>query len=225
MSDMRIITGVSSPVRLSGDGQYVAAQGTRDGAMFTQEWVMAKIFEGRAYMANSGAGTTPVTFAGAYDADAPDLFLHVPANVLVVPIGIVVKYEAVGTESELEVIGLASATGDSTATGTALTIVNMRLDAPLSSSCTATGSVDAAGITDPHAGNFVEFWRRGHPLKDTAATTENDRNEQVYLWSIGDVGFAPIVANGGSLSVYASSQAGTGFISLAWIELPTSSVS
>ena len=139
-----------------------------------------------------------------------------------VPVYIGVKYEAIGTESELEVIGLASATGDSSATGTALTIKAGRVDAILSSVCTATGAVGAAGITDPHAGVYHEFWRRGHNLADTAATSENER---VFEWNVGSAGFAPIVSGGGSLAVYATGQAATGFITLAWVELPAADLS
>src|SRR3990167_7653943 len=123
MADIRYIAATSSPTRVSSDGPYLAVQGTRDGAIFTADWFLARSLEGRLFGANSGVGTTPVTFAGAYDADAPDLHVDVPSGTLIVPCYIMVKYEAIGTESELEVIGLASATGG-TATGTALTVRN-----------------------------------------------------------------------------------------------------
>lgn len=225
MSDIRIITGSTTPTRVGSDGQYLSLQGTRDGAAFTQDWVMAKALEGRVFVANSGEGTTPATHAGAYDADAPDLFLHVPSSVIVIPVFVGVKYEAFGTELIAEVIGLVSSTGDSSATGTALTIKPLRLDAPVASACTATGAVDAAGITDPHAGTYLEFLRRGNTLVDTVATGENDRMEHLYDWKFGEAGLAPIVNGGGSVSIYATGQAPTGFITLMWVELPASALS
>ena len=100
----------------------------------------------------------------------------------------------------------------------------MGRDAPFTSNCTAVGSVDGAGVTDPNAGNRVEFWRRGHPLTDTPATTENDRNEHVYEWSALNVPSVPVIVGAGSLSVYACAQAGTGFITVIWAEVPSSSV-
>ena len=98
------------------------------------------------------------------------------------------------------------------------------MDAPVASLCTATGAVDAAGVTDPNAGNFIEFWRAGHPLTDTIAAAENDRNEHVYVWSYGTAGYAPVIPGTGSLTIYAGSQAATGFITVVWVEVPSTSV-
>ena len=180
--------------------------------------------DGHGFIVNGGIGSTVITFAGAYDADAPDFFLHVPASTCVIPARIEVIFEAVGTESTMEIIGLASNTGDSTATGTAATIKSLRTDASTSSLCTATVAIDAAGITDPNAGNFFEFWKFQRPLTDTVATGENDRNPLVFTWTAFTDGPPPIIANGGSLSVYAASQAGTGFITVTWAEVPSASM-
>ena len=188
----------------------------------TREQLEKWMAHGYGWAANGGVGTTPITFAGAYDADAPDLFLHVPAGTTVIPFSIRVVYDAVGTEATMEIIGLASSTGDSSATGTAVTPKPLRTDNPGSqaSLCTATVAVDAAGITDPNAGTFYEFWRFARPLTDTVATTENDRWPLVFTWNAYVDGPPPIIA-GGSLSVYAASQAGTGFIIAQWAEVPT----
>ncbi len=220
MSDIRLVTGTSSPTRVTSDGAFLSVQGTRDGAVFSANWFLAKALEGRAFGANSGVGSTPVTHAGAYDADGPDFHLHVPSTAVVIPTYIMVKYEAIGTESEMEVIGLASATGDSSVTGTALTVYNLRMDAPQATLCTATGAVDGAGVTDPNAGNRIEFWRRGHNLADTTGSGENDRPERVYEWKAGETATPPIVVGGGAIAVYATGQAATGFITVEWVELP-----
>lgn len=185
--------------------------------------------EGRMFTANSGTATTPVTFAGAYDADGPDFYLRVPNGTTVIPVSLQVTFEAVGTESTMEIIGLASNTGDASVTGTALTVYNNRVDAPRASVCTATGSVDAGGVTDPNAGNFIEFWRRQRPLTDTVASGENDRHELNFTWSVLSDGPPPIIvgnntAGGSALAVYAASQAGTGFITATWLELPSSNI-
>lgn len=186
------------------------------------------VFDGRMFVANGGIGSTVITFAGAYDADAPDFYLYVPNGTTIIPVRIEVIYEAVGTESTMEIIALASDTGDSSATGTSRTIYNMRLDQPRNSACTCTVAIDAAGITDPNANNYFEFWKYQRPLTDTVATGENDRNPLVFEWSAITDGPAPVIAGhatrGSALAVYAASQAGTGFITVEWIELPTESV-
>ena len=225
---MAVIKGKArqtSSIEQVSEGAEQFARMMRDGSLTVQNWLLSKVRQGKVFCANGGSATTPATFAGAYDADAPDLYVYVPYGTTITPVYLMVKYEAVGTESEMEVIALASNTGDSSATvtgGAAITIRNMRADNPFASLCTASYGVDAAGITDPNAGNYVEFWRRGHPLKDTSATGENDRNEQVYEWNAGSGLVPPTIvgaaASGSCLAVYAASQAGTGFITAIWVE-------
>ena len=173
------------------------------------------------YNVNGGVASTPVTFAGAYDADAPDMFIHVPSSTGIIPYHIRVVFEAVGTESTMEVIALASTLGDASATitgGAADTPANMLVGSSATSAVTASHGVDAGGITDPHGGTDHEFWRYMRPLTDTVATGENDRNPLVFTWTAFKDGAPPIIQDGGSLSVYAASQAGTGFITVQYAE-------
>lgn len=194
------------------------------------KWIAAWEWAGYGWNIQAGLATTPITFAGAYDADAPDLFVHVPLGYAFIPTVIEVTFEAVGTESTMEIMALASPEGDSSATGTAATVANKRVGAGTpgtgashSAGITATGAIDAAGITDPNVSGAFTFWRKQRPLTDTVATTENDRNELNWQWVAGRDGFPPLIigspagtagsaAAGASLSVYAASQAGTGFI-------------
>ena len=216
----------TSAVEIVSEGADAFLRMLRDGTISAANWLTLNALEGRMFVANGGVGTTPITFAGAYDADAPDLYIYVPSGTTIIPVYIGVKYEAVGTETELEAIALASRTGDSTATGTALTIKALRTDAPLASKCTATAAVGAAGIDDPNAAgaNFYEFWRRGHPLKDTSASGENDRHEQVYEWKLAETLVPPGIVGPGALAIYAASQAGTGFIEAIWLELASGNI-
>ena len=212
------------------EGQDRGVRINRRGEVVDLNFIQQSVADGRVFAANGGRGSTVITFAGAYDADAPDFFIHVPTGITIIPVRIEVIYEAVGTESTMEIIALASSTGDETATGTAVSqanIMNLRTDRPFVSACTVTVAIDAAGITDPNAGNYIEFWKFQRPLTDTVATTENDRNPLVFTWSALSDGPAPVIvagASGASLSVYAASQAGTGFITVTWIELPSVSV-
>lgn len=215
----------TSPI-IDVSGMTGAAWASRDGALITKSWLDAKITEGRVFGVNGGAGSTVITFAGAYDADAPDMYLYIPNGTTIIPISIEVIFEAVGTEATLEVIGLASSTGDSSVTGTAKTIHNLRIGGG-ASGCVATAAIDAAGCTDPNSGSFLEFWKYQVPLVDTVASTENDRNHLVFTWSALQRP-APIIAGspgtGSALCVYAASQAGTGFITVTWVEMPSTDI-
>lgn len=212
-----------TPDRKTSDDQVLNWNATRDGAGITLDWVAARAMEGRVQYANGGTGTSPLTFAGAYDANGPDGHIHVPSGTAIVPTSISATYDAVGTEATMEIIGLASNTGDSSVTGTASTIFSSRVDGGVASNCTATFAVDAAGVTDPNAGNFFEFWRESRPLTDTVATGENDRIGLNFYWN-WDVSPPPIIvgaASGSALTIYAASQAGTGFITVSWVEVPS----
>ena len=228
MANIRALRAQTSSIARGAEGGFGDVRGLRDGALVMAPWTLALALEGRVFVANAGTGTSPVTFAGAYDANGPDVHLNVPAGTTILPLYIGVNFDAVGTEATMEIIGLASNTGDASATGTASSIFNMRTDAPRLSGCTFTGAVDAAGVTDPNAGNFYEFWHESRPLTDTVATSENDRIGLVFEWSTARDGLPPVIvgngAEGSCLVVYAASNAGTGFITVVWAEIPSTTV-
>lgn len=197
-------------------------------------WVNAWIWAGYGFNFQAGLATTPITFAGAYDADAPDFFAHIPLGIAVIPTKIEVTFEAVGTESTMEIMALASPEADPSATitgGALATGNNKRVGCATPHGLTVSGGVDAAGITDPNVSGAFTFWRKQRPLTDTVATTENDRNELNWVWNYLNDGPPPLIigsaagiggsaAAGASLSVYASSQAGTGFIIVEALVFP-----
>jgi len=226
------LKGVQAVVRASAnpnlsastdDDRVMAA--LRDGSMTSSEWLTAMTLCGHGYIAHGGAGSSPITFGATYDADAPDLYVWVPNGCTIIPTSIQVSYEAIGTEEVMEVIGLVSSTGDSTITGTEAIIWNLRLDQPYSSSCKCEVAVDNAGITDPNAGDYFEFWRVQRNLTDTTASTENDRPTHRWEWNVGNCLTPPVIVGrattGSCLAVYAASQAGTGFITATWVEVPS----
>ena len=208
------------------EGQDRPARSNRRGELVTADYLQQFVHDGRVFCINSGTGTAPASFAGAYVATTPDVYIYVPLGTTIIPLAINVLYEAVGTESTMEIVATASVTGDSSAGGTGLTIYPMRLDNPRSSVCTATA---AGTVTSPNSGTFFDFWRAMRPLTDTVATTENDRHELKFSWS-AKTNPAPLIVGttagtGGScLALWAASQAGTGFIEVIWAELPSTSI-
>ena len=209
-----------------GEGQDRQARSNRRGELVVANNLDQFISDGRVFTINIGTGTAPATFAGAYVATTPDAYIYVPNGTTIIPLAIRVMYEAVGTESTMEIVATASVTGDSSAGGTALTAYPMRLDNPRTSACTATA---AGTVTSPNSGTFFDFWRYMRPLTDTVATTENDRHALVFEWSAFTAPAPRIVGTtagtGGScLALWAASQAGTGFIEVTWVEVPSTSV-
>lgn len=207
------------------EGQERPARSNRRGELVQMNSIQQFIADGRAFIINAGVATAPQTLVGAYVATTPDVYVYVPLGTTIIPLFIRVMYEAVGTESTMEIVATASVTGDSSAGGTGLTIYPMRLDNPRSSACTATVG---GTVTSPNSGTFFDFWREMRPLTDTVATTENDRHGLVFEWSALESP-APFVVGttagtGGScVAIWAASQAPTGFIQFAWAEIPSTS--
>ncbi len=213
-----------SPARGS-DGSAAFLRCTRDGALYVADWFLALTLEGRAFACNSGIATTPVTLNATYATAEQDLFLHVPPSLAVIPVYLFTAAEDTGTAQVVDLFAVASATGDAAVTGTALTEMSMRMDAPIASGVTATGVVTAAG-TETEAGNFVEFWRpvAGFAADDFNGSAAYTGIGYAHAWSAHNAVCPPVVAAGGSISLFASYQAGIGFNGAVWVELPTSAV-
>jgi hypothetical protein len=230
MSDIRFMARHGAPAAASNDQSAIRADGTRDGALFTAPYALKLAMEGLVYVVDTATGTTPDTFNATYAATEPDLHIHVPNLTTIIPLYIEVGFEDTGTAQVLDVVALASSTGDSACTGTSETITNLRTDGPNSSSCTAT-SVVTGSLTDPHAGSYYEFWRPYMGFGEDAfngSTAATGTNIAGVKWSMADSGIPPIIVgdstNGASLSIWASAQAGTGFITVVWAEIPSTRV-
>ena len=127
--------------------------------------------------------------------------------------------EAYGSTAIFE--GMAAVgTGGVAGTDTDVTPTSLRTDAPYESSA-AVGHSSTASATYMTT-NISEFWRFGIQAVATIGTGDDDspRDGTTFTWSAVERG-QWIVMNGASqLMVYAASQAGTGFITASWIELP-----
>ena len=226
MSDLRIRRQVSSVTRGTDDDKWMNLRGTRDGAMISADWLTAMALEGRCFGINTGVDTTEDTFTAAYDASKPDILVTVPSGTTIIPVFVQVNFEDTGTVDIMDVMAVASSVYDAATTDDDLTIYNMRMDAPNSSNCQAVAVVSAGGTT-PLTGNFIEFWR-GTAGKNADAfngnTTPTTQLVTRTAWNVKDSMVPPVIVGEGSLSVYASAQAGKGFITCIWVEVPSTSI-
>lgn len=227
MSDLRVKTEVSQVPHGNQDGIWRNLRSTRDGAPFTCHWITAHALEGRAFIVNSGTGTSPVTGNAAFAAAEQDVLINVPTGTAIIPTFIEVSVEDTGTAAIVDVLAIASSDGYDVATSsTALTIMPMKLNSSLKSNCTAVGVITGNGTT-PYTGNYVEFWRGvGGFAEDAFNGNTSPGLEQISrcAWNYNDAETPPLIIGQGTLSVYASTQAPTHFITVAWIEIPTSAI-
>ena len=230
MADLRIKTGVNLPDRQGADRAYAAVRALRDGSISVADFLLICALEGRTHIANVGSVTTPITFgAGTIDITEPDFDLSVPADTLVIPVEINVYMEAFGTSAQFECMAAVGRGGVIASTGTALIapagLVNQRLDAPYASKCSAKYAADAASATYM-TDNVYEFWRDGAQFaitKTAGSATVAATDPNKFSWRLTDSMVPPIMYSKSGicrLNVFAASQAGTGFMTIKYAELP-----
>lgn len=222
--NLRGRSGTSSVTRATQDLTDLDLRMTRDGAAFTADWLMGMCMEGRVFCAQAGLLTTPITWTATAtnDQTKPAMFLDVPAGTTVIPLEISLYMEAYGTNALFECAAVTG-TGAVDAGSTAGTITNMRTDAPYTSNCTFTS--DGTGGTAPTA-NISSFWKDGLQKAVTLATADDDSSNapNKFTWRWNDAMYVPVVVGAGQLLVTQGSQAGTGFGTIIFVEIPSTSV-
>jgi len=228
MADLRIKTGVSAVLHGNSDGTMVDVRGTRDGAMFTAPWLTALALEGRCFGVNISVGSSPTTFNATWLVTEPDFLLTVPSGTTIIPTYIeVCREDTGGSPAKCQVYACLSSVYDASTTDSDEIIYNMRTDAPRKSLCQAVSVVTSATATTPYTGNFLEFWRGSAGITEdgfdntTAQTSELDSKTS---WCVGEALVPPVIVGEGSLSIWASTVAGKGWITVIWAEVPSNSI-
>ena len=224
MSVLEYITGVQ-PVSFDADNAWAKTQGTRDGAPFSADWVLARCMEGRVFAAHGGTATGPITFgAGSISETEQDLVIYVPTGTTIGILEVNVQMEAFGTNAIFETMGKIGTYTTANTGGTAVTVRNLRSDAPFTSNCTvlsACTTVASTGLTG------AEFFRDGRQVAKSLTTAAGVHVAQPmkFSWNHKAAGYIPLVVGSGACAIYAASQAGTGFITVVYVEIPSTRIS
>jgi hypothetical protein len=197
----------------------------RRGELVTTDYIQQAAIDGRLFVASAGSLTTAITWTATATIDGTKaaIFISVPAGTTILPVSIQLYMEAYGTNAQFECMA-ACGTGGVSAGGTAVTIQNMRTDAPNTSACTVTSDLTGATYMTT---NVSEFWRDGQQFAITKTTAKVDSSIYDpcrFVWNRGDSGACPVIVGAGQLGVFQGSQAGTGFCLVSWIEMPSVSV-
>ena len=217
--------------RLPGtsNSPYIPIAASRNGNMFTADWLARMALEGRMYTCNAGTGTAPFTGGGAYVATAPDVDMSVPSGMLIIPVFISVTFETFGTILLHEIVAAYGKGGVIAPTSaTAVTPVNHRLDLGNDSGVTVVSDGTGATYMTP-AASVVEFWREGTELRVNKTVTANLQATQsgtdpnTFKWSALQTGVWPIMyATDGitRLNIFGSSQGPTMFVTITFVKPP-----
>lgn len=214
----------TSSVQRVSEGADIYLRMLRDGTIGVAEFTALLSLEGRVFTANAGITTSPITFgAGGLNEDEYDLHIAVPSSVAIIPLELMVCFETFGTALLTEV-SMQSGSGSTCGAGTSVTPISSNVSAGITSSCTIVSAATAtAGVE--LTSNKKEIFRENRQITITIATVAQVREKETYRWFAKDAGILDIVGPSQQLVVYAASQAGTGFITVKYAEVPVTFVS
>ena len=202
------------PARKTDDGNVLGIQSTRDGALVTADWSMARAIEGKVFTAQLGTAITPIT-GDAYDADQPFFALDVSAGFAAILLKIQVYLQAaVGVVNY--VIAETSTAKVGAGTSTPITPVNHKSDGGSPSGTTAYGAYSGDGTA---ATGGVEFWHDGDPYIQAAGNMS-----PLFVWTHRD---GPIIlVNSSALLIHCGGGTDpTGYVRVTYVEAAASDVS
>lgn len=222
---MAILKGkaAQSTVTRQNEGDDVYIKALRDGTMGVADWIATLSLEGRVFTVNAGTATTPVTFgAGGLSTTEFDLHVAVPSTKCIIPLELRVVMEAMGTAAINEILMIAGG-GSTCGAATSLTPYSSNPNSGLTSGCTVGGyATTTSGVAI--STNLREIYRDGSPLAITIATVGQIRVPHVFVWSALQSGVLDVIGPSQQLAVFAAANAGTGFITLKYAELPSTAL-
>ena len=213
----------STSVQSVGEGVEVYQRMLRDGTVGIADLVALWSLEGRVFTCNLGTGTTAATFGGGtLDLTEHDMHVAVPSSVCIIPLEMTIVYETWGTVQICENV-LLKGSGSVAGSGTAVTPKSSNENTGISSACTVTGAC-ATGTAFTTVD--IEIWRESIQRVVTITTVTEAANytRQRFEWNALKSGVLQVVGPSEQLAVFASSQAGTGFIILKYAELPVARI-
>ncbi|KKN55508.1 hypothetical protein LCGC14_0581830 [marine sediment metagenome] len=203
------------------DGSWVGLRALRDGAAVLCPWYQALVLEGRCFSA-AAPGTydhAGLTVMATYADTSKTVAVDIPDATAGIPLYMEGSFLATGG-AVVHASGMVNTALNGTGgTETEISELNLRLDNPVSSGATAMHTVSSA-VDNVDGTERVLF--HFATSQDLDAVALDPRSS---LWSIGEVGLAPVVLDASSINlVMFTTTSGTGFGLVAWAELPESAI-
>lgn len=215
------------------EGVQVNAAFSKRGDLFIADWKQSAILEGRGFIANVGAFSTPVVGGGngtIIDLDQPEFGMIIPAGTCVIPLRINVELTTplLATDAdEVEALVYVDTTAATVAAAldgtwtTAITPKNMRIAATnvATSACTVK-SACTADTTDPTESIDLAHMQLTGDVQGTPATALWSRPELVY-----EPINPPVIVGPASLFIHwGGTVATSGYAQIFWLEIPSTQV-
>ncbi len=221
MAKIKGTASQTTSVERVSEGAEVYLRMLRDGTVGIADLIAQWSLEGRVFTANGGTGTSAISFgAGTLDLTEHDLHVAIPSSVVVIPLELDITFDTLGTAQIVECM-MQYGTGSVVGTGTAVAPKSSNPNSALSSACTVT----SAGATGTALTTVTsEIWHAGVPLGITIATVGQIRIDHTFRYRALDTGILHVIGPSMQIAIFAAAQAGIGFVTLKYAELPVTSV-
>lgn len=211
----------------ASDGAPAGMRLTRDGAVVGIPWVQALCLEGRVFGVQGATTDLAITAGHAFgdgilDMDEFDYLHTVPPVVAVLPVYYGVAYSAVGTVDESGLVFGWGSGGVEGGSGVTLNPFNLKTGSSNTSSCTVVAFDDGGGTAVTLAG--IISCNITFALTGAAASAQ----QFVPSWSVATASYVPVIegktGTGRQIAAWHAGQAGVGYITSTWVELPINAV-
>ena len=213
-------------VTQSGDGKDVYLRALLSGELAFADYYAISALRGRVFTAASASVSTPTTWTATSTIDVTkSMFMAVvPSGIAIIPMNIEVYYEAFGTDAQMELQALIGTGGSRTSGMTAITPVRTRSDIGGAGSVTCWAGGNTTVTVGPTA-KINYFWRTGLQFaitKTASSATVAASDPYRFVWSALAESSFNIAGPDSQLVINQGSQAGTGFVTVQYIEIPSS---
>jgi len=206
---------------------------TRRGELLTADWIQAAILEGRGFIANVGALSTPVVGGGdgdVVDLNQPEFGMTIPSGTTIIPIRLAIQLTTplLATDADeveaLAMVDVTAATVAAALDGTwanTITPTNMRiaLNNIKSAACTVK-SVCSADTTNPTESIDLAHIQLTGDMNGSPTSAVWTKNELLY-----EPKNPPYIVGPASLFAYwGGTVATSGFMQFFWLEIPSSQI-
>lgn len=205
---------------------------SRGGEQYVYDWRQRRVAEGRGYVVNVGAFSTPIQGGGAgtiLDLDQPELVINVESGKILVPLRFAIQLQqplAATDSDEVEMLIAvdlgARWAGDGTFT--VETPINMRTDStrPYSGSVASAFTADNLSTTGSDMVLDLELARSVNvaDLNGAPANAFNTKHELVYEPTVSPMIVGPATV----IAYWGGTVATSGFAQFAFLELDSTEV-
>jgi len=206
----------SVPLRETTDGVTGIIRALRDGSLVSSNFIEALAMEGRVFYASDGDQNDTVTGQTSFANTTPTFLLDVPKGITAIPLYMHIVQTGTVAGGEIALLmeiddGERYSTG-----GTAEKVLSSRTDMPIKNVCTLYSGATAT------AGYGVGIYH-AEVVQDIDPAAADDWRWHNILWTPSLPNF---VVGDGAWAIYtvAGSTGMTMYWSLAWAEIPSSSL-